>query len=331
MDVVDLSMLDLPTLARQAGDTRTRAVDLFAGWGGFTAGATAAGVNVVWAANHWRLAVEAHAQNHPDTAHSCQDLSADTDFSRLPDFDLLLASPACQGHSQAAQPSRARSDRARRHHDKLRATALAVIGCADLCEPKAIVVENVLDFRRWRLYPGWCDMLREIGYTIQELVVRASHLDVPQRRDRLFVVATKRGEAIQLPKREEPPIGPCIDWDDPEPWWYPVRDATEAVKGRIAKGRRRCGTRFLSQHVTGHPGVHLDEPMRTITTKDQWIAVDGRYYRPLTVREYARGMGFADDYGWPPSASRKQCIAGLGNAVPPPVAREVVTRVQEVM
>lgn len=34
-----------------------RAVDLFAGWGGFTCAAEQAGVSVVWAANHWPLAV----------------------------------------------------------------------------------------------------------------------------------------------------------------------------------------------------------------------------------------------------------------------------------
>ena len=51
----------------------TRAVDLFAGWGGFTEGAERVpGVDVLWAANHWPLAVEAHALNHPGTAHSCQ-------------------------------------------------------------------------------------------------------------------------------------------------------------------------------------------------------------------------------------------------------------------
>ena len=52
----------------------TRAIDLFAGAGGFTLGATRAGVDVVWAANHWKDAVAVHANNHPTIAHECQDL-----------------------------------------------------------------------------------------------------------------------------------------------------------------------------------------------------------------------------------------------------------------
>jgi hypothetical protein len=120
-----------------------KAIDLFAGWGGFTLGAEQAGVRVVWAANHWPLAVEAHARNHPHTEHACQDLRQ-ADWTRLPAYDLLLASPACQGHSQASQPKR------RAYHDAMRATAWAVVDCADVTEPRAIVVENIAKFERER-------------------------------------------------------------------------------------------------------------------------------------------------------------------------------------
>ena len=56
-----------------------------------------AGCSVVYAANHWPLAVEWHAANHPGTDHACQDLQQ-ADFTALPDHDVLLASPSCQGH-----------------------------------------------------------------------------------------------------------------------------------------------------------------------------------------------------------------------------------------
>lgn len=36
------------------------AIDLFAGMGGWSAGAKMAGVEVVWAANHWQEAVNWH-------------------------------------------------------------------------------------------------------------------------------------------------------------------------------------------------------------------------------------------------------------------------------
>ncbi len=95
-----------------------KAIDLFAGAGGFSTGAKMAGCSVVWAANHWRQAVDVHASNHPGTDHACQDLHQ-TDWTTGPAHDLLLASPACQGHSRARGKERA-------HHDAQRSTAWAV-------------------------------------------------------------------------------------------------------------------------------------------------------------------------------------------------------------
>lgn len=100
------------------------AIDLFAGAGGFTTGAALAGCRVLYAANHWPTAVEWHAANHPGTVHACQDLQQ-ADFRTAPAHDLLLASPACQGHS----PARGKDQP---HHDAQRATAWAVVTCAEV-------------------------------------------------------------------------------------------------------------------------------------------------------------------------------------------------------
>ena len=303
-----------------------KAVDLFAGWGGFTLGAQAAGVDVVWAANHWPLAVRAHALNHPTTRHLCQDLRQ-ADWSALPDYQLLLASPACQGHSQASQPRR------RAYHDSLRATAWAVVDCVDVTNPSAFVVENVADFRRWRLFPVWELAMRSMGYRLQQVMIRASDHGVPQRRTRLFVVGTLPGIDVDLsgltaPAVAEPAFGPCIDWDKGS--WRSVADCRfPTARGRMETARRLHGDRCIVQNVTGHKGIPLTDPLRTITTGDQWVVVDGDNYRSLTVRENARGMGFPDHYRWPSEATRRDSIRGLGNAVSPPVATAIIERVKE--
>ena len=149
-----------------------KAVDLFAGWGGFTEGATAAGADVLFAANHWPLAVEAHASNHPNTEHACQDLRQ-MDWATLPKHDVLLASPACQGHSPAANASRKR-DAVANAHDALRATSWAVVDCVEVCRPSAFVVENVPRFARWgpngkpgAFFEHWLDSFRIRGYEVE--------------------------------------------------------------------------------------------------------------------------------------------------------------------
>lgn len=300
--------------------TKVRCVDLFAGWGGFSLGAEQAGARVLWAGNHWPLAVQAHAQNHPHTHHVCQDLRQ-ADWGMLPEYDLLLASPACQGHSNASQPAR------RRYHDALRATAWAVVDCADATEPRGLLVENIPEFRRWRLYPQWRAALEALGYHLQEHVINAAEHGVPQRRNRLFVVGTRRPAVLRLTPSAELPFAPCVDWK--ADGWRPVKEASLGVRERVAKGRKNHGRVFLTQHVTGHPGVPLDEPIRTITTQDQWAIVDGAFYRPLTVRENARAMGFPDSYGWP-TAKRREQITGIGNAVCPPLAKRLVRELARV-
>lgn len=177
------------------------AVDLFAGLGGFSEGARLAGVRVAWAANHWRAAVQVHAQNHPDTAHACQDLQQ-ADWSEVPAHDVLLASPACQGHSRARGTERP-------HHDACRSTAWAVVACAEYHRPPVCVVENVPEFLRWRLFPAWADAMTRLGYAVRPLAVDAADCGVPQHRRRVFVVCTVGSASLplKLPTRPHVPAG----------------------------------------------------------------------------------------------------------------------------
>ena len=299
------------------------AVDLFAGFGGATEGARQAGVHVAWAANHSPLAVQVHAANHPETEHVCQDLRQ-ADWTSLPRFDLLWASPACQGHSTASQPKR------RVHHDAMRATAWAVVDCADTCEPRALIVENVTSFKRWRLFDTWTEALRRLGYTLSFHSLNASAHGVPQRRERLFVVGLRNGRSLQMPisLSSEPSFGLRVE--SCVPGWRPIHQARPGASQRMRDASHRFkGGACLVQHVTGHRGIPLTEPIRTITTKDQWTLVAHDQYRWLTLRELARGMGFPDSYTWPDKLSRAKVIQGLGNAVCPPVARDLIAAVRE--
>jgi DNA (cytosine-5)-methyltransferase 1 len=299
----------------------TLGVDLFAGWGGFTEGAEQAGVRVVWAANHWPIAVHVHRRNHPGTLTICQDLRQ-ADWTSLPAYDLLLAAPACQPHSMASQPRR------RPYHDAMRQTAWSVIDCAEVTRPKKLVVENVPAFLEWELFDLWLAALRRLTYHVTVNILRASYLGTPQRRDRVFIVGSlKKAISIQAGPTIEPAFGPCIEWN--APGWRPIDQAAIASRVSMRSAQARFGPRALVQYVTDHSGIPITEPLRTITTKDQWVVVDGENYRPFSLREYARAMGFRDDYYYPENAARNVVIKGFGNAVCPKVGEFVVRRVAE--
>jgi DNA (cytosine-5)-methyltransferase 1 len=72
----------------------------------------------------------------------------------------------------------------------------------------------------------------------------------------------------------------------------------------------------------------LDRPLRTITTLDRFALVspspDGHVMRMLQPPELAAAMGFPADYRWP-AVTRRERIKLVGNAVCPPLMKEIVT------
>lgn len=298
-----------------------RAIDLFAGAGGFTTGAQAAGIDVVWAANHWRSAVDIHAANHPSVVHACQDLQQ-ADWRAVPDHELLLASPACQGHSEAGQPGRRRVGVSERQQAD-RNTAWAVVAAAETKRPRTVLVENVEPFARWKLLPAFVKALELLGYSVTMSVFDAADFGVPQNRRRLVLAADLRGPVkLRSPGLPWRGIGDVIDWTV-EDGWAPIATKTAGVQARIAKARGRgLGRRFLTQHVTGHPGRSLDRPIGTLTTKAQWALVDGDRVRMLTTAEHRGAMAFPADYVLPGTVT--EALRMLGNAIPPTFAEEII-------
>ena len=293
-----------------------RAIDLFAGAGGFTTAAGMAGVRVVWAANHWREAVEVHASNHPEVEHVCQDLQQ-ADWARVPAHDLLLASPACQGHSRARGADKP-------HHDVTRSTAWAVVACAEFHRPAALVVENVPEFARWTLYRVWWRALTTLGYRLAACVMDAADAGVPQNRQRLFVVGSlSRLPVIRPPALAHVPASAVVDFGAGD--WSPVARSGRAAStlARVHNGRREFGRRFLVAYYGSEDGGRdLARPLGTVTTRDRWALIDGDRMRMLRVDELRAAMGFPATYRLP--SSHKAAVHMLGNAVCPPVAAHAI-------
>jgi DNA (cytosine-5)-methyltransferase 1 len=295
------------------------AIDLFAGAGGFSTGAAAAGCTVAWAANHWPAAVQWHTANHPATAHACQDLQQ-ANFSDAPAHDLLLASPACQGHSHARGADRA-------HHDAQRATAWAVVTCAEVHRPAFAVVENVPEFSAWALYPAWCAAMHALGYALAPQIIDAADQGVPQHRCRLFIVASRSRHPVELQLQARPhaPASSMIDFGAGR--WAQIHRPGRSTRtlARIDAGRRQHGERFVAPYYgsgSGETGRSIARPIGTITTRDRWSVIDGERMRMLSADECRAAMGFPAGYQLP--ALHRDAVHLLGNAVCPPVATDII-------
>ena len=291
-------------------------IDQFAGAGGCSIGAAMAGHKIKWAGNHDPIAIAAHQKNHPQTTHVCEDLLG-YNYYDMEDFDFLMSSPSCQGHSRASQPKR------RRFHQGDRAVAWGTIQCLDAKRPEWVFVENVPNMENWTLLNAWMSAIKAMGYEMEQHKLVASNHGVPQLRERLFFI----GRMGELPKIEfdEPDYIPnFLDvMEETDEGWVEEKDWCKGDQVRIKAAREKQKSRtFLTQQVTNHKGVPLDQPIRTITTMDHWKVVDGDRCRKLTITELKRCMGFPDDYILPESRTKQ--IQLLGNAVCPPVMRDIL-------
>lgn len=205
--------------------------DQFCGAGGSSIGATAAGAELRLAMNHWKLAIETHNANFPNADHDCTDISA-VDPRRYPSTDILITSPECTNHSLAkGKPRRyyehdlfgnALVDPA---DERSRATMWDVPRFAEYHDYNLILVENVVDAAKWRLWDSWLHAMHALGYEHEVVYYNSMFaFPTPQSRDRLYTIFWKKGN--QKPDLEFRPLAPCSNCGNVEAvqtWKKPAR------------------------------------------------------------------------------------------------------------
>ena len=293
------------------------AIDSFAGAGGFTTGAKLAGVNVVWAANHWPAAVAAHSENHPETAHICQDMHL-ANWMKVPPHELHLASPCCGGHGKARGKEKP-------WHDASRATAWAVLSGLEFHRPPLAIIENVPEFLNWTLYPSWSDAMQRLGYTLSPHILNAADSGVPQDRVRLFILATRSRHpiTIKLDKASPKDANSIVQWGEFS--WSKISQKVPRTQKRAHNGRLAFGDRFVMPYYgsgSGLTGRSTHRPLGTITTRARWGVVNGDRMRMLHPEEVKAAMSFPSTYRLPTNVKLANHL--LGNAVCPLQAKAVI-------
>jgi DNA (cytosine-5)-methyltransferase 1 len=297
-----------------------KAIDLFSGAGGTSTGATLAGLDVVAALNHWPVAVESHALNHPRVHHVCQDIAA-VDPSSMPAHDVMLASPSCVGHTRARGKEQS-------HHDACRATADDVLRFAEANTPRLVIVENVPEMMQWTRYRSWRMGWSDLGYRVSEQVIDAAVAGVPQNRRRLFVVASRTRRPIAIPQPSEPHVAARAVLDLDAGPWADTAGWCAATQGRLVNARAQHGAEFLVPYYGSETGGRsLDRPIGTLTTVDRYALVRGDRGRMLTVAEALRLSSFPDGYAL--AGNRRDGMKMVGNSVPPRLAGYVIRRALE--
>ena len=308
-----------------------RGCDIFCGAGGSSAGARAAGIEMVAGIDMCATATATYSANFPD-AHvetsRLEDLDIHSFMEHLGEIDVLLASPECRNHT-CAKGSAPRDESSR-------ATAMHVIDYARALGSRWLVLENVIYMRPWSRYGELTDRLREVGYHLEELTLDSSDFGVAQKRRRLFLVGDREGPPnLKLRKRPGPRKSVKSILDAAGTWkTTPLFTSTraEATLERAQRGFDALeGQESFLVVYYGSDGSGgwqpLTRPLRTITTVDRFGLVEhnGEMWRMrmLQVPELKRAMGFGDDFQFP-VGTRRDKIRLLGNGVCPPVMETVI-------
>ncbi len=277
------------------GSSDITVTDLFCGAGGSSTGAKNAlkgRGRVALACNHWLRAIETHQLNHPDTEHDIADLQA-THPSRYPKTTILWISPECTNHSIAKGRQRKNitqldlwgDHKVDPEEERSRATMREVVEFAEYHRYEIVIVENVVDIRLWAHYDAWLTAMHNLGYEHKALYLNAQFFDVPQSRDRIYIVFWKKGN--RAPDLDFRPPALCPEhgqinavqvWKKPEAAW-----------GRYGKNRQytyrcpKCGADVKPFYRPAADVIDWSIPSQRIGDRKQPL-------KPKTVERIKAGL-----------------------------------------
>ena len=169
-------------------------VDLFAGAGGLSLGFNWAGFKTIYALEQDKWASETYAANHPEVKVDVRDIRfiSDAEIKAMIDVepDVIVGGPPCQGFSHANTANKDPKDpRNSLFQDFVR--------FARLLNPRVCVIENVPGLLKTKLADGTFAIeaikksFQDIGYQACWKVLNSAEYGVPQKRERLFIVAQR--------------------------------------------------------------------------------------------------------------------------------------------
>lgn len=306
--------------------TKFTSIELFAGVGGLALGMENAGIKHKLLVEIDKHAAATLKHNRPKWNVSCAD-AREASYTGIT-ADIVTGGFPCQSFSFAGNQMGFEDARGTLFFELAR--------CIKEVHPKIAVGENVrglLTHDDGKTLRAMLSILDDLGYRVAYRVLRAQYLDVPQKRERLVIIAVRKdldmpiifpkerdytismrealagvpnspGQEYPKKKREVMDMVPAGGyWRD-----LPLAIQKEYMGGSFHLGGGKTGmARRLS----------WDEPSLTLTCSPAQKQTERCHpveTRPLNVREYARIQTFPDEWEFQGStcAQYKQ----IGNAVP---------------
>ena len=295
-----------------------KCADLFCGIGGFHIAAAQLGCQVVFASD-----IDPHARkayHHNFGIAPAGDITQ-IDAADIPDHDLLFAGFPCQPFSIIGKRNAFADPRGELFFEIER--------IARHKRPRGIVLENVKQLattQNGSAIKRILTALENLGYTTDYKILNALDFGLPQKRERVIIVASLT-PFHNFPWRTSPiPMTPLASLLEPSP------DPKHFVSERIRLKRRAAHTATITpaiwhENKGGNISSHPFSCALRAGASYNYLLVDGE--RRLTPRELLRLQGFPDSFQivCNDSQTRKQA----GNAVPVPIVKSAIQALSSII
>ncbi len=327
------------------GQTSWRAIDVFAGCGGLTLGIKRAGFTVVSAVENEALAAHTYRTNHPEVKLLEEDV-CDVEMSDLRTrkarkIHLVAGCPPCQGFSRVRRRNGRGSAK-----DKRNALISEFQRIVQEIRPVAVFLENVPGIESYYRFQELLRSLRRMGYRVNCESVNIGDYAVPQRRQRVVVLAGL-GFEIELPKKAK--TERTVRWAIGD--LKPPSEHTNPLHARVTDHSGKMLERIKAVPKNGGSRESWDDKLvlkchdnfsgfRDVYGRMAWEgkaptitggcinASKGRFVHPeqdraITLFEAILLQSFPRHYYIPLTKGRYPAAEMIGNALPPEFARRV--------
>ena len=293
------------------------AIDLFCGIGGFHLAAKANGIDCVFASDIDVQSRNAYTENFGLVPRG--DIQQ-VEMRDIPQHDLLCAGFPCQPFSIIGD---------RRGFDDIRGTLFFdIVRIIHAKRPKAAILENVrqlVSHNGGHTLRRIMEALSDVGYHAEFKVLNALEFGLPQKRERIIIVAFRSERAFRsfewpVGGESMTPLSKILDRSIDQKHYASKRIRDKRSKAHKSKFSPAIWHENKGGNVSSHP---YSCALRAGASYN-YLLVDGE--RRLTPREMLRLQGFPNDFkivcnDW---QTRKQ----VGNAVPVPVISKVIERMK---
>jgi DNA (cytosine-5)-methyltransferase 1 len=315
--------------------TNYTCLELFAGAGGLALGLENAGFQTVMLNEFDKQAATTIRTNQPNWNLIEGDVR-ELDFEAFAGkVDVVSGGFPCQAFSYAGQSRGFEDTRGTLFFDFAR--------CVNQVRPKIALGENVRgleNHNKGKTLSTMLNVLDSLGYDVQYQVLKAQFYDVPQKRERLFMIAVRKDlqTPIYFPKENDYILSVREAFENIPPSEgakYPKRK--QEIMAQVPPGgywknlpedlakEYMNNSYYLGGGKTGMARrLAWEEPSLTLTCnpgQKQTERCHPEETRPLNVREYARLQTFPDD--WEFTGSIASQYKQIGNAVPVNLAYHV--------